>query len=118
MKSLRAAARWVLLAREPKAIHSAVRTALFPLPFWPVMKLTCWPSSMWRLEWHIKFSSRMREIVPAIAGDPPSFLSSPAEGKCGGFDSENMGDLVGFGGNGARQNRGLAVLRVFLLISI
>jgi hypothetical protein len=30
MKSLRAAARWVLLAREPKAIHSAVRTALFP----------------------------------------------------------------------------------------
>jgi hypothetical protein len=25
---------------------------------------------MWRLEWHMKFSSRMREIVPAaIAGD-------------------------------------------------
>jgi hypothetical protein len=31
------------------------------------MKLTCSPSSMWRLEWHMKFSSRMRAIVPAIA---------------------------------------------------
>jgi hypothetical protein len=38
---------------------------------------------MWRLEWHMKFSSRMREIVPAaIAGDLlPAFLSprSPVE---------------------------------------
>uniref|UniRef100_A0A0A9FAK0 Uncharacterized protein n=1 Tax=Arundo donax TaxID=35708 RepID=A0A0A9FAK0_ARUDO len=67
MKSLSEAARWVFLARQPKATHSAVRMALFPLPFCPVMKLTCSPSSMWRLEWHMKFSSRMREIVPAIA---------------------------------------------------
>jgi len=34
---------------------------------------------MWRLEWHMKFSSRMREIVPAaIAGDLPLFLSLPS----------------------------------------
>lgn len=34
------------------------------LPFWPVMKLTHSPNSIWRLLWHMKFSTLILRIVP------------------------------------------------------
>lgn len=35
------------------------------LPFWPVIKFTESPKSISRLLWHIKFSSRILEMIPA-----------------------------------------------------
>lgn len=35
------------------------------LPFWPVMKFTQSPRSICKLLWHMKFSSRILDIIPA-----------------------------------------------------
>jgi hypothetical protein len=48
---------------------------------------------MWRLEWHMKFSSRMREIVPAIA---VAVAGGSEDGRFGDGFSEGFGGCFFF----------------------
>jgi hypothetical protein len=56
----------VALALPPKPTTSAVSTALFPLPFFPTIKLVLGFKQTSIEEWHMKFLTYILSTMPAF----------------------------------------------------
>ena len=67
MKLFRLWPRFVAVAFPPRHSVIAVKTALFPLPLWPIIKLMRGPSATSRWVWHMKFSQITDSSMPFSA---------------------------------------------------